>query len=66
MSTDTKWMTIRDLMARFQLSRASVYALIARGALPRPTKILAAARWREEDIRAAEERFTTADRGGAA
>lgn len=62
MSNAPTWLNVRDLCARFQLSRASVYVLIARGQLPRPTKIGRSARWRDSEIAAAEDRIVAAQR----
>jgi predicted DNA-binding transcriptional regulator AlpA len=64
--SNTTWLTIRDLQSRFQLSRAGIYALIARGVLPRPIHLGRAARWEERLIVAAEQRLISAERGGEA
>ncbi len=64
MTSTSSWLTVKDICARLQLSKATVYQLIARGTLPAPIHFGRSARWREQDIHEAEQRLVAAQRGG--
>jgi predicted DNA-binding transcriptional regulator AlpA len=44
------YLTCRDLMSRFKVSRSHIYDLIATQNFPRPTKVGGASRWAESRV----------------
>lgn len=46
-----------DLCSRLRISRSTLYALIARGDLPRPSKLGRSSVWKAEDVAAALDRL---------
>lgn len=54
----------KDLCDRLRVSRSSLYTMIAKGDLPRPSKLGRSSVWRIEDVAAALDRLL-GDAGGA-
>lgn len=53
------FLTINDLMRRYQLSRASVFNYIRQGQLPRGIYIGSSHRWRLDELEAWEKKELT-------
>ena len=43
-------LSVRDVADRLRVDRSTVYALLARGELPRPGHVGRCTRWREADV----------------
>ena len=55
--TDIQLLRPRDLCSRLRISRSALYAMIARGDLPRPSKLGRSSVWRAEDVAEALDRL---------
>ena len=51
-----KFLTIKNLMKRYQVSRQCIYTWIEKGTIPKPVKFNATIRWNIETIEAWEKR----------
>lgn len=59
------YLTVRDLVTRWRMSRASVYRLIKAGYLPKPVRFASrTVRWSLRDVEAFEQKLDL-DRGTA-
>ena len=53
---EREFLTCRDLMNRYKLSRPAIRSLVSRGILPQPLKIGKSLRWNIEEIKEYEEK----------
>lgn len=52
-----EFLSIKDLQARYKLSRSGINKYVQEGILPKGIKIGSSHRWSEEDIEAFEEKM---------
>lgn len=55
--TAPRWVIVRDLCARFRVSKTTIWDWVAQGKLPKPYHLGEKAVWRPADIDAAEARL---------
>lgn len=48
--TGAEFLTVENILARFQMSRASLYRAVSRGEFPAPVKLGRSTRWRVSDV----------------